>query len=37
MRAIQRKLSRYPLGDALLPDNGGRRTYAETEALRNKR
>jgi hypothetical protein len=36
MRSIQRKLRRYPLGHALFPDNGGRRTYAETEALRNK-
>jgi hypothetical protein len=37
MRSIQRKLGRYPLGDALFPDNGGRRTYAETQALRHGR
>ncbi len=32
MRSIRRKLGRYPLASALFPDNGGRRTYAETQA-----
>ena len=32
MRSVQRKLGRYPLGTALFPDNGGRRTYAETHS-----
>jgi hypothetical protein len=30
LRSIQRKLARYPLASTLFPDNGGRRTYAET-------
>jgi hypothetical protein len=37
MRSIQRKLGRYPLGAALFPDNGGRRTYAEAHASADKR
>jgi hypothetical protein len=37
MRSIQRKLRRYGVGGALFPDNGGRRTYAESEARRLQR
>jgi hypothetical protein len=37
MRSIQRKLRRYGVGGALFPDNGGRRTYAESEARRLRR
>jgi hypothetical protein len=36
MRSIQRKLRRYALGGALFPDNGGRRTYAEVEAMKRE-
>jgi hypothetical protein len=36
MRSIQRKLGRYDLGHALFPDNGGRRTYAEVEAMKRQ-
>ncbi|SON63575.1 hypothetical protein MSIMFI_05106 [Mycobacterium simulans] len=32
LRAIQRKLCHHPLRSALFPDNGGRRTYNETQA-----
>jgi hypothetical protein len=37
MRSIQRKLRRFGLGGALFPDNGGRRTYAEVEAMKRQR
>ncbi|SOJ54748.1 hypothetical protein MSIMFB_02241 [Mycobacterium simulans] len=36
LRSIQRKLRRYPLASALFPDNGGRRTYAETQESARK-
>jgi hypothetical protein len=36
MRSIQRRLRRYALGGALFPDNGGRRTYAEVEAMKRE-
>ena len=38
MRSIQRKLGRhYPVTSALFPDNGGRRTYAQTQASAQER
>ena len=37
MRVIQRRLRRYPLARTLFPDNGGRRTYAEVEAMKRQR
>jgi hypothetical protein len=38
MRSIQRKLGRhYPEVSALFPDNGGRRTYAQTQASAQER
>jgi hypothetical protein len=36
MRSIQRRVRRYALGGALFPDNGGRRTYAEVEAMKRQ-
>jgi hypothetical protein len=38
MRSIQRKLGRhYPEASALFPDNGGRLTYAQTQASAQER